>query len=411
MSRPMAPVLRVSEVTTHIKTLIESDLVLVDIGVRGEVSNCKHHASGHIYFTLKDEASQIQCVMFRQDAVRLDFRPADGLEVTCYGRVRVYESQGRYQLYVTAMEAGGTGALFEAFERLKRRLEAEGLFAPSARKALPRFPRRIGVISTLSGAGLRDMLTILARRYPPAHVCVVPTLVQGAEAPAQLIRAVKLADARGRFDVIIIGRGGGSIEDLWCFNDEGLARAIHACRTPVVSAVGHETDFTICDFVADLRAPTPSAAAEMVVPDRVELLAQTDDLAARLRGGLLRRSEVERARLSGLSARRVWSHPLDLTADWRIRIDELHDRATTALGTRIERDRARLDRATASLRALSPMHVLSRGYAIARRREDGRVVRTVRDAPVGTDMRVLVSDGGLDAAVTGVREGSIGQGS
>ncbi|MGD8240389.1 MAG: exodeoxyribonuclease VII large subunit, partial [Armatimonadota bacterium] len=279
--------LTVSEVTRHVKRLLDSSELLQGISVRGEVSNFKRHTSGHVYFSLKDEASQLSCIMFRGPAGHLSFEPEDGMQVIASGNVSVYERGGRYQLYTRFMQPDGLGDLYLAFERLKAKLEAEGLFDPARKRAIARFPRRVAIITSPTGAAVRDITTILARRYPAAAQLVVPAIVQGDDAAPSIVRALGIANDMDDVDTIILGRGGGSIEDLWAFNEEVVARAIYSSARPVISAVGHETDFTIADFVADVRAATPSAAAELAAPDQAELRSRVSGSADRLRLALL----------------------------------------------------------------------------------------------------------------------------
>ncbi len=401
---PETPLLSVAELTAHIKALIESDEVLADVAVRGEISNYKLHTSGHAYFTLKDEHAALSCVMWRLNVAALDFQPEDGMQVIAYGRVGVYERQGRYQLYVEDMKPAGLGELYLAFERLKKKLETEGLFDPARKRPLPRFPRAIGVITSSTGAGLRDILTIISRRFPPAQLYVIPALVQGADAPPSLIAAIKLAEKFAKLDVLIIGRGGGSMEDLWCFNDEQLARTIAACPIPTISAVGHETDFTIADFVADVRAPTPSAAAEMVVPDRAELLQRLRAYGERLATALEGRARQAEAALQGLLARRCLTHPEERLDRELQTLDELCERALRAVLHGNELRARRLASASAQLLALGPQQVLNRGYSIVRRAEDGAIVRSIKDIEPGARADILVSDGELESQITAVKE-------
>jgi len=401
------PVLTVSEITLHVKSVVEADPVLADVGVRGEISNYKHHTSGHLYFTLKDAESQLSCVMFRGDAMRLAFEPADGLLVVAQGRVGVYEKAGRYQLYVRSMDPAGRGGLLEALEQLKARLETEGLFDAARKRPLPAYPERVGIITSPTGAAVRDMVSIIRRRFPPARLTVIPAPVQGADAPAGLRAALRVAE--GRFDVLIIGRGGGSIEDLWCFNDEGLVRAVAACATPVVSAVGHETDYTLCDLAADVRAPTPSAAAELVVPDAAELRARLRTLGLRLARHLAHGAEVARLRLTGLSGRRGLAQPLDRVLEFQQQLDDLQDRMARTVSTAAEQRRGQVDRLVARLIALSPARVLARGYALVQRGDDGALIRRVADAHPGDSADILFSDGVAAVRITSTEERAFGE--
>jgi len=394
-------ILSVRELTLYIKRLIERDQTLSAVWVRGEISNFKWHTSGHIYFTLKDDTTQLKCVMFRSAAGRLRFRPDNGMQVLVGGNISVFERDGAYQLYCEEMEPAGVGALHLQYEQLKARLAAEGLFDESLKRPLPRLPRRVGIITATTGAAIRDMITVARRRFPGVRLVLAPALVQGEQAPASLMRALDLTARLPEIDVIIIGRGGGSLEDLWAFNDEGLARAIRACPVPVVSAVGHETDFTIADFAADLRAPTPSAAAELVVPSRAELMGLVDGLRARLVTVARRVVERKRARLRVLSDRPVLQRPQGRLLQDRQRLDDLVRRLSFAAGRSSEIRRQRLRALAGQLDALSPLAVLSRGYAIARA-ADGRVLKSVSAAAVGDRVHVMLHQGGLACRVEAI---------
>jgi len=391
-------VLTVRELTIHIKRLLDRDERLMAAWVRGEISNFKLHTSGHMYFTLKDETSQLKCVMFRSQAQRLRFRPDSGLQVLVFGQITVFERDGVYQMYCAEMEPAGLGTLHLQFEQLKQRLSDEGLFDEELKRRLPTLPRRIGIVTAATGAALRDMITVSRRRFPGVHILLSPALVQGAEAPASLIRALERVARYPGVDVIIMGRGGGSLEDLWAFNDEGLARAIRACPVPVVSAVGHETDFTIADFAADLRAPTPSAAAELVVPSRVELQASVANLKARLVTVTRRLVERKRLRLKALSDRPVLQRPQGRLLQDRQRLDDLVRRLGFVGGRRVERLRQRLATAAGRLNALSPLAVLSRGYSITKG-PDGHVLKEAAEVAVGDAITVMLHKGHLACRV------------
>lgn len=395
-----ARVRSVAEVTDRIKRLLEGDLELADLWVQGEVSNFHPAASGHWYWTLKDGDAALRCVMWRQRAASQTFQPLDGQAVIVHGSVSVYSAQGQVQLYADYCEAVGHGELFLAFERLKAQLEAEGLFAPERKRRLPSFPRRIGVVTSPDAAALRDVGQVLARRWPSAELLVAPTLVQGDGAPPQIVRALAAA-ARAGVEVILLVRGGGSIEDLWAFNDESVARAVAASPIPVVSGVGHETDTTIVDFVADVRAPTPSAAAEVCVPDGRELALSVDQVRERLARRWreqLRARETSvgqaRRRLGLLSPRKLASTLQTGVADRRHRLDR-------ALSSRVRLARSDLSGLERRLTALDPAATLGRGYAQVTRRADGRPVLAVADAPPGTTLAVHVRDGRFDAVVEG----------
>ncbi len=397
-----AAVLTVRELTAHVKRLIDADDLLQDVAVRGEISNFTHHGSGHMYFSLKDEASQLRCVCFRGPAGSLPFYPANGMQVVAFGNVGVYEKRGEYQLYVRWMQQDGLGALHLAFERLKAKLEAEGLFEPARKRPLPRFPRRVAVVTSPTGAAVRDIITVLRRRYPALSIALVPTIVQGEEAPESIIGSIRLAHEALQPDVIIVGRGGGSLEDLWAFNDEAVARAIFASPVPVVSAVGHETDFTIADFVADVRAPTPSAAAEMVAPDIHELHRYLNELAARSRRAVLSEVSAARERLGAVIQRRPFARPFERIDQLSQELDELGTALQNAFGRMLESQAQRLEAVRGRLEALGPQSVLKRGYSVCRDAESRRIIDSVTAVKVGQEIEVLVADGGIVSDVTDV---------
>ncbi|MCS6862408.1 MAG: exodeoxyribonuclease VII large subunit [Abditibacteriales bacterium] len=398
---PSCAVLTVSEVTRHIKRLLEEDATLMDVQVRGEISNFKRHTSGHMYFTLKDTGSQLRCVMFRRDNAALRFQPEDGARVVARGYISVYEARGDYQLYVSAMSFDGVGALFEAFERLKKRLQEEGLFDVARKRPLPRFVQCVGIATSPTGAALRDMITIIRRRSPGTRILVIPCLVQGADAPPDIVRAIEWANRCPDIDVLIVGRGGGSLEDLWAFNDEAVARAVFHSRIPVVSAVGHETDFTISDFVADLRAPTPSAAAELVTVDVREWLAAMENFKERLTRALSQKVEIERQALQGLLRRRVMTHPQEHIDYRRQLVDDLCDRAARGIQQSHRWRTARLQTLMAKLQALDPHAVLARGYAVFRDARTKQTITSAVQAPVGREAEVVLKDGCVTVQVKG----------
>jgi exodeoxyribonuclease VII large subunit len=398
-----AAALTVSQVTQQVKAIIENDLILQDIWVKGELSNAKIHSSGHFYFTVKDSRSQLKGVMWASNVRRMRFRPQDGISVLIRGQITVYEPGGVYQIYATEIEPAGVGALHLEFEALKKRLAAEGLFDEALKRPLPAFPRRIGLVTAPGGAALRDMITVAQRRHPGVRLLLAPALVQGVEAPASLIGALNALSRAPEVDVIIIGRGGGSMEDLWAFNDEGLARAIRACPVPVVSAVGHETDWTIADFVADRRAATPSAAAEIVVPARAELLGQLQSLATRLSVAVRRQVERKRERLERAANRPVLLRPEGRLQQDRQRLDQLQERLEAAFRKGLERRSLRLGSLAGRLDALSPLAVLGRGYAIAFDKA-GRPVRQAARMQPGDLLRVRVAEGALACRVEAVEE-------
>jgi exodeoxyribonuclease VII large subunit len=382
----------VSELTGYIKELFEIDFRLRDLDVTGEISNFTRARSGHLYFTLKDEGAQLKCVMWRTAAERLRFNLQDGDAVVIHGRISVYEASGIYQMYADHIEPAGRGDLAQAFERLKEQLAAEGLFDPQYKKLIPAFPKKIGLVTSADGAALRDILNVLQRRYPLIELLLAPTLVQGDEAPPQIVSALYWLDGRDDIDLIIVARGGGSIEDLWAFNDERVARAIFAARHPVISGVGHETDFTIADFVADLRAPTPSAAAELAVPDISELAAVMSQVRSRL-GGLIHK-RIEQAKWD-LRTRTQFLGLLSPTAildKYRQQVDGLQMRLERGMEHLLERKNAQYGVLERQLNALSPKATLDRGYAILRN-DDGQIVRLVAQVKRGDHLSVQVSDG------------------
>lgn len=388
----------VGELTTYIREMFELDYRLQDLEVAGEISNFTRAASGHLYFTLKDGTAQIKCVMWRSQAERLKFRPTEGDAVVARGRVSVYDAGGVYQLYAERLSPVGRGDLAIAFEQLKARLAEEGLFDAAYKQAIPRFPQKIGIVTSVGAAALRDILTVLQRRNPLISVLIAPTLVQGDLAPPQIVRALRWLDDRDDVDIIIIARGGGSIEDLWAFNDERVARAVFAARHPVISGVGHETDFTITDFVADLRAPTPSAAAELAAPDLSSIRPVLVDLDHALTESIMAVIDQGREAVR-MRVQLLWLlNPRRMVDSSRQTVDRLSDRLTRAAQRALDRQGARLAVAQTGLNAFNPEATLARGFAIVRD-ADGRVVRSVSQAKVDSSLTIQVSDGTFDARV------------
>lgn len=385
--------LTVAQLNDYLRMQMEGDPMLASVWVRGELSNCTLPRSGHFYFTLKDADAQVRGVMFKSQLSSLGFLPRDGMRVIVCGRVSVYTQRGEYQIYATELLADGAGSLAMQFEQLKRRLESEGLFDPTRKKPLSRFPMRVGVITSPTGAAVQDIRRILGRRFPAAEMIVYPAQVQGDGAAEQLASGVLFFNAYDLADVIIIGRGGGSVEDLWAFNDETLARVIAQSRVPIVSAVGHETDFTICDFVADERAATPSAAAERVVPDQNELRSSLAHLCARLDRSVTERLGGGRRLLERLAASRALSRPEALLDPLRMRLDERTERLDRAMTGCLERMRGRLTKSCAALGALDPLTVLSRGYAVVTR--DGAALTHAEEVRAGDRLQVRFSDGSV----------------
>jgi len=391
----------ISALLRYLRELLETDEVLQDIWVRGEVSNFSQPRSGHLYFTLKDSEAQMRCVMWKNMALRLGFAPRDGMAVEAHGSMSVYEAGGTLQLYVDTLRPAGEGALYQEFLRLKARLEAEGLFDPDHKRPIPALPKVIGVVTSATGAALQDIRNTIARRLPLAKLVLAPTAVQGVEAPAGIVAAIQRLNQQVKPDLIIVGRGGGSIEDLWAFNDEQVARAIYASQAPVISGVGHETDFTIADFVADLRAPTPTAAAELAtaysISDmRLDLQATQTELADEMEAIL---GENTRA-LEQLSAQLRRYAPQTQIFNLRQRLDELVLRHERAPQVYLQAQKVMLSGLSSRLESLNPQAVLQRGYAIITRQADGRLVSRVGDVRTGEGVRLQVSDGSLAADIT-----------
>ncbi|MBQ9915345.1 MAG: exodeoxyribonuclease VII large subunit [Clostridia bacterium] len=392
----------VSQVNHYIHRVIEHNGYLKDICIKGEISNFKHHPSGHIYLTLKDDSSTLRAVMFRSAANSLRFLPEDGMKVSARGRISVYEPGGTYQLYIESMEPDGEGALYAAYEKLKKKLEEEGLFEPGTKKPIPRYPSAVCVITASSGAAIRDILNVLGRRYPQAVVHVLPVFVQGEGSAQQIADAIELANEKHLGDVIITGRGGGSIEDLWAFNEEIVARAIFASEVPVISAVGHETDFTIADFVADLRAPTPSAAAELAVPSAVELTQFLHGQSAKLLSEIRYLLQSRQRNLDILRKHSAFSGLPNSINEKRVTVDYLEKSASQAMSTCLERLSARLVASIGKLDALSPLSALSRGYSYAAL-SDGKSISSVGQLSPGTAFSLRVKDGSAECSVVSVK--------
>lgn len=391
-----------SELNRHVRQLLEGDYRLQDLWVAGEISNLAQPASGHLYFNLTDGSANLRCVMWRSEAQGLARLPENGDSVEVHGHLSVYEAGGQYQLYADRFRPAGKGELYQEFDRLKRKLEAEGLFDPQRKRPLPRRPKRLGVVTSPTGAALRDVLHVLARRYPLAAVVLSPTPVQGEAAPAGIAQALEALNDYGACEVVLLVRGGGSMEDLWAFNTETVVRAVAASRAPVVTGIGHETDLMLADFAADVRAPTPSAAAEVATPDRQELAAEVQALTRNLARGWQSHRATLRQRLREIHSALAALAPQARLASARQRVDELASRAILSLRHSLELRRAGLAALTQTLQAISPLQVLGRGYALVRLAPDGNLVRSLGQLSPGAELDVQVSDGTFAAEVTQV---------
>lgn len=392
----MKPIFTVSEVNSIIKNLLDGNEVLRQVYVRGEISNFKYHnMSGHMYFTLKDEMSQIRCVMFKSSNMLLPFMPENGMKVIAFGFVSVFARDGQYQLYVEDLEPDGIGALHIAFEKLKMRLEQEGLFAQERKRPLPFLPRKIGLVTSPTGAAIRDLLTVIRRRFPNVNIVIAPVLVQGKGAADDICSAISLLNSLNDIDVIIVGRGGGSIEELWAFNEEKVARAISNSKIPVISAVGHETDYTIADFVADKRAPTPSAAGEIVVPEKRILKNELRLISLRLVNGFYNYIGEKRQKLEYLKAAPVFRRPQTYIINCRQELDELLRSLMKETNYYMTQKKALLSHLVSRLDALNPLSILKRGYSICIKDDTNQVVKGIADVKKGDCVRVLLADGSL----------------
>lgn len=391
-------VFTVTALNEYIKMKLETDEALMRVFIRGEISNFTNHKSGHFYFTVKDKTSRIAAVMFRSSASKLAFIPENGMKVIVGGRVSAYVRDGQYQIYVDTLEPDGVGALYIAYEQLKAKLGAEGLFDEAKKKPLPRYPMRIGVITSPTGAAIRDIINILGRRFPIAEVVLYPSLVQGESAAPQLIEGLRYFNEKKNVNVIIIGRGGGSLEDLWAFNSEALVREVAASELPVISAVGHEIDFTLCDFAADRRAPTPSAAAELAVPERYELKRKLGNVTARLELLEGKKLELLRSTLERMKKSRALTDPRNFIDDKRMALGIAEDKLYNRITFLLERKKSALAGKTAKLDAMNPLSVLSRGYGAAFA-PDGTVIRSAAQVEKGSDISLMLSDGTVRATV------------
>lgn len=396
-------VLSITQINEYIRGKLDADPLLEGVAVRGEISNCKLYPSGHLYFTLKDEASALKCVMFKGNAMRIRFRPENGMKVIAMGKITVYPRDGAYQLYCTAMAVDGVGDLHAAFEQLKKKLSAKGLFDPAHKKPIPKYPGTIGIITSSAGAAVHDMLRILRKRYPLTQVRLLPVRVQGVEAPGEIAAAIRYANRHALADLLIVGRGGGSMEDLWAFNEEQVAYAIFESRIPVISAVGHEPDVTISDYVADLRAATPSNAAELAVPDQNALRQNLDSISAAMSSALSRQLKSERQKLTVLSRSPALQSPASYLEQKGRGLEFLKNRLVSAQQNALSKKNQRYIACVAKLDAMSPLKVLTRGYSMAQT-EDGHVIRSVTQTEPGQQIQVSLSDGKLLATVTDKKE-------
>ena len=401
----MPTIYSITQINAYIQGRMNEDPMLAQVAVRGEISNYKLYPSGHHYFTLKDEQSALKCVMFKGNAMSLRFRPASGMKVIALGRISVYPRDGQYQLYVSSMAMDGIGDLYAAFEALKKKLSQQGLFDPAKKKPIPKYPKTIGIVTSSAGAAVHDILRILRRRYPLCSVRLLPVRVQGAEAPEEIASAIRYANAHDLADLLIVGRGGGSIEDLWAFNDERVAYAIYESHIPIISAVGHEPDVTIADYVADLRAATPSNGAELAVPDREALAQNLDAFSAAMTGALNRQLRLASQRLEGLAASPALRSPTGYLDRREKDLGLLKEKLLAAQNRELSKAQQKYVANVAKLDAMSPLKVLSRGYAMAQK-ETGELIRSVKQTTTGESIVVSLADGKLNASILSIKEAS-----
>lgn len=383
-----ARIATVSQINAYLKRLLDSNEILSDIWIKGEISNFKLHFSGHMYITLKDEGGVLKAVMFKSSAMRLNFRPEDGMKVLARGRISVYEAGGAYQLYIDEMIPDGVGALYLAYEQLKKKLSEEGLFDDIHKKPIPQFPEKIGVVTAATGAAVRDIINVATRRFPYAEIILYPTLVQGENAAGEITKAIEYFNECEPVDTLIIGRGGGSIEDLWAFNEEKVARAVFVSEIPIISAVGHETDFTISDFVADLRAPTPSAAAEIAVPSQAEIYSFLSGCNARAVQAQMKKLETARLKLLGLKLK----NPVERLRENSLRLDSVTKAMEQVINFKILGSKKKFSGIVAKLDALSPLAVMTRGYAIASD-DEGNVIKSIKSLKKDKEFELRLNDG------------------
>lgn len=399
-------ILSITQINEYIRTMMDGDRLLCGVAVRGEISNYKVYPSGHHYFTLKDDGAALKCVMFRGSAMKLRFRPDNGMQIIAMGKISVYPRDGAYQLYCTSLVLDGVGDLYAAFEQLKTKLATEGLFDPSHKKKIPQYPKTIGIVTSSAGAAVHDMLRILNKRYPLTNVRLLPVRVQGAEAPDEIAAAIGYANYYKLADLLIVGRGGGSIEDLWAFNDERVAYAIYRSEIPIISAVGHEPDVTISDFVADLRAATPSNAAELAVPDQDALKQQLDTMSSTMSIALQRQLRVSQERLKMLTESPALKSPLSYLEQRSKSVELLKNRMMAAQNTILNQHNQQYFTLAAKLDTLSPLKVLTRGYAMVQNKS-GEVVRSVGQTSAGDTVEITLRDGTVSATVTQIKENAI----
>ena len=398
-------VLSVTDLTRCLRAVIEAEDLFSDLWVRGEISNLTKHSSGHVYFCLKDDSSLIRCIIWQNNARSIKFDLADGMSVVIRGRVTIYEKQGQYQIVVSELNPDGIGALYLAYEQLKAKLQAEGLFDETYKKSIPAFPRRIAIITSPTAAALQDMITIARRRMPSINLLLVPTLMQGTGSEAAVVESLRTADTIPDVDVIVLGRGGGSIEDLWTFNFEAVARTIYSCKTPIISAIGHETDYTLADFAADLRAPTPSAAIELIIPDREELAGRIQGMIDTITSTMQSIIANKKSLMDLIFGSPCFKYPERMLQDRWQTLDLLKEQLQSAFNKLLSNCDARLREVSARLESLSPLAVLARGYAIVRRTDDVSVVKKTSDVMNGDIIDTLISDGRLISEVKQIKEG------
>ncbi|WP_313756453.1 exodeoxyribonuclease VII large subunit [Tissierella sp.] len=398
--------LKVSEVNTYIKRVFLSDMILSNLSIEGEISNFKHHYSGHMYFNLKDEKGKIKAVMFRTDNEKLKFNIEDGMKIVATGYISVYEKEGDYQFYIRHIKESGLGDLYKAFEELKKKLEAEGMFLETNKKSIPFMPKKIGVVTSSTGAAIRDIITVIRRRFPPCCILIYPSLVQGSQAPKEICKGLIYLDSRDDIDLIITGRGGGSIEELFAFNDEKLARTIYKLKTPIISAVGHETDFTIADFVADLRAPTPSAAAELSVPDIEHLTNELESKYKRLIRNIYSTIDGYRIQIDYLNGNLKFYSPMNQLKDKRQEIDNLFRDLNHVMEKKLGDKLNQLSCLKNSLNMLNPLLALDRGYGILTDNK-GKLVKSIDNIVVGEEINILLKNGKIKSIVRGVDKGEL----